>query len=199
MVDTEAWPSRKILKPVVEKRRRDRINQSLDEIRVLLLKLTGNEILRNPKVEKTEILKLTVIYVQNVTRMKTHEPQRWVSPAEKCYLSGFRDCLDRTEDFIQYIPPAAKARFLDQLETHLQHRLRVPKPLSLCSQVRRREEDFSSDGNVSPHSIGSTISPYSPSVTGSETSSPPSWASSSSGGFHNDPNPGSTFVWRPWP
>ncbi|KAM4036462.1 transcription factor HES-7-like [Anomaloglossus baeobatrachus] len=186
-------------KHVLEKHRRDRINRSLEEMRVLLLNLTGNEILQNPKVEKTEILELTASYVQNVMQKKTHEQQRWVSPAEKCYLSGFRDCLNRTEDFIQYIPPATKARFLAQLETHLEHRLSVPKPLSPCNQVRRREEDLSSDGNVSPHSIGGAVSPYSPSVTGSETSSPPSWESSSSGGFQNDPNHGKPFFWRPWP
>ncbi|XP_077117779.1 transcription factor HES-7-like [Ranitomeya variabilis] len=191
-----------ILKPVVEKQRRDRINRSLDEIRVLLLDLTGNQKLRNPKMEKADILELTVTYVQNVTRMKTHEPQRWVSPAEKFYLSGFRDCLDRTEDFIQDISPAAKARFLDELQTHLQHRLRFPKQLNLCSQARRREDDLSSDGNVSPNSTGGSVSPYSPSVNGSENCSPPSWVSSSpasSGGFQNDPNHSNTFVWRPWP
>ncbi|XP_073407722.1 transcription factor HES-7-like [Dendrobates tinctorius] len=195
----ESLPSRKILKPVVEKQRRDRINRSLDEMRVLLLNLTGNQKLRNPKMEKADILELTVIYVQNVTRMKTHEPQRWVSPAEKFYLSGFRDCLDRTEDFIQDISPTAKARFLDELQTHLQHRLRFPKQLNLCSQARRREEDLTSDGNVSPNSTGGSVSPYSPSVNGSENCGPPSWVSSNSGGLQNDPNHSNTFVWRPWP
>ncbi|XP_073507098.1 transcription factor HES-7 [Phyllobates terribilis] len=171
-------------------------------MRVLLLQLTGNQKLRNPKMEKADILELTVIYVQNVTRMKTHEPPRWVSPAEKFYLSGFRDCLDRTEDFIHDISPAAKARFLDELQTHLQHRLRFPKQLNLCGQARRREDDLSSEGNVSPNSIGGSVSPYSPSVNGSENCGPPSWVSSSpasSGGFPNDPNHSNTFVWRPWP
>ncbi|XP_075715351.1 transcription factor HES-7 [Rhinoderma darwinii] len=198
----EAVPSRKIQKPVVEKQRRDRINRSLDEMRVLLLKLTGNQKLRNPKMEKAEILELAVVYVQNVTRMKTHEPPRWVSPAEKFYLTGFRDCLDRTEGFIQDVSPTAKARFLDELQNHLQHRLRFPKQLNICSQGGRREEDLSSDGNVSPHSIGGDVSPYSPAMGGSENGSPPSWLSSSSpssGGFQNDHNPSNTFVWRPWP
>ncbi|XP_069841304.1 transcription factor HES-7 [Dendropsophus ebraccatus] len=199
---SEAFPSRKILKPVVEKQRRDRINRSLDEMRVLLLRLTGNQKLRNPKMEKAEILELAVIYVQNVTRMKTHEPPRWVTPAEKFYLSGFRDCLDRTEDFIQDISPTAKARFLDELQTHLQHRLRFPKQLNLGGQAGGREEDMSSDGNTSPHSIGGDVSPYSPPISGSERGSPPSWLSSSppnSREFQNDHNHSNTYLWRPWP
>ncbi|KAG8547253.1 hypothetical protein GDO81_028732 [Engystomops pustulosus] len=158
--------------------------------------------LRNPKMEKAEILELAVIYVQNVTRMKTHEPQRWMSPAEKFYLSGFRDCLDRTEDFIQDISPTAKARFLDELQSHLQHRLRFPKQVNLCSQETRRDDDSSSDGNVSPNYSGSDVSQYSPSISGSESNSPPSWLSSSSPssrGFQNDNNQSNTFVWRPWP
>ncbi|XP_075061122.1 transcription factor HES-7-like [Mixophyes fleayi] len=192
----ETFPSRKILKPVVEKQRRDRINRSLDEMRVLLLKLTGNQKLRNPKMEKAEILELAVVYVWNVTRMKTHDPHRWVSPAEKCYLSGFRDCLDRTEDFIQDMGPGAKARFLNDLQTHLQHRLSFPKQLNLCGQAGRRDEDLSSDGNVSPNS-SVDVSPCSPSGSG-----PPSWLSSSlpnTEAHQMEHNPAPTFVWRPWP
>ncbi|XP_044138784.1 transcription factor HES-7-like [Bufo gargarizans] len=197
----ETGPSRKVLKPVVEKQRRDRINRSLDEMRVLLLKLTGNQKLRNPKMEKAEILELAVIYVRNVARMKPHEPHRWVSPAEKLYISGFRDCLDRTEDFIHDINPTAKAWFLDELQTRLQHRLRFPNQLNQCNKVGRRDDDLSSDGNVSPNS-GGDVSPYSPSMNSSNNGNPPSWLSSSpptSGGFQNDQHHSNTFVWRPWP
>ncbi|XP_063786225.1 transcription factor HES-7-like [Pseudophryne corroboree] len=192
----EAFPSRKILKPVVEKQRRDRINRSLDEMRVLLLRLTGNQKLRNPKMEKAEILELAVIYIWNVTREKTHDPHRWVSPAEKFYLSGFRDCLDRTEDFIQDISPATKARFLDDLQSHLQHRLRFPKQLNLCGQAARQEEDLSSEGHVSPNS-SVDINTYSPTSSG-----PPSWLSSSprnTGAHPVEHNIAPSSVWRPWP
>ncbi|XP_018420317.1 PREDICTED: transcription factor HES-7-like [Nanorana parkeri] len=197
----EAFPSRKVLKPVVEKQRRDRINRSLDEMRVLLLKLTGNQKLCNPKMEKAEILELAVIYVRNIMRTKSHDPHRWVSPAEKFYLTGFRDCLDRTEDFIHDISPTAKARFLGDLQTHLQHKLRFPKQLNLYSQAGKRDENLSSDGNISP---GSTleVSLCSPSLSGSESGSPPSWMPSSSpnpAAYQMEQNHASTYVWRPWP
>ncbi|KAM5172328.1 transcription factor HES-7-like [Mantella aurantiaca] len=197
----ETFPSRKILKPVVEKQRRDRINRSLDEMRVMLLKLTGNQKLRNPKMEKAEILELAVVYVKNITRMKLHDPQRWVSPAEKFYLSGFRNCLNRTEDFIQDISPKAKTRFFDELQTHLQHRLTFPKPLNLYDQAGRRDEDLSSDGQVSPSST-LEVSLCSPSLSRSEGGSPPSWLPSSSpnpGAYQMEHNHASNYVWRPWP
>ncbi|MCI4394159.1 hypothetical protein PGIGA_G00165610 [Pangasianodon gigas] len=56
--------SRRVLKPVIEKKRRDRINQRLDELRTLLLDNTLDSRLQNPKLEKAEILELTVEYIR---------------------------------------------------------------------------------------------------------------------------------------
>lgn len=80
------------MKPVIEKKRRDRINQRLDELRTLLLDNTLDTVrkeiqfliltwalecfnnvmrlhsllqrLQNPKLEKAEILELTVEYIR---------------------------------------------------------------------------------------------------------------------------------------
>ncbi|CAH2272702.1 transcription factor HES-7-like [Pelobates cultripes] len=205
---TESYPSRKILKPVVEKQRRDRINNCLEEMRILLLKLTGNQKLRNPKMEKAEILELAVIYIGNVTRMKTHDPERWVSPAEKFYLSGFRDCLDRTEDFISDINPDARNRFLDGLQTHLQQQLRFPKQVFLSNVVDKSEDGLASKESQHNMTIdfshsGDDLSPFSTSTLSSpEMASSPGWLSPSPenpAGFHIQPENSQTFVWRPWP
>ncbi|XP_048085418.1 transcription factor HES-7-like [Alosa alosa] len=53
-----------ILKPVIEKQRRDRINGRLEELRALLLSTTQDTRLRNPKLEKAEILELTVEFIR---------------------------------------------------------------------------------------------------------------------------------------
>ncbi|KAL4631410.1 transcription factor HES-7 [Arapaima gigas] len=48
----------------MEKRRRDRINQSLEALRLLLLQNTQDEKLRNPKVGKAEILESVVNFLK---------------------------------------------------------------------------------------------------------------------------------------
>uniref|UniRef100_A0A3B1JE21 Hairy-related 1 n=1 Tax=Astyanax mexicanus TaxID=7994 RepID=A0A3B1JE21_ASTMX len=63
--------SKRILKPVIEKKRRDRINQRLDELRTLLLDNTLDSRLQNPKLEKAEILELTVDYIRKRSSIGT--------------------------------------------------------------------------------------------------------------------------------
>ncbi|XP_064874246.1 hairy/enhancer-of-split related with YRPW motif protein 1-like [Oncorhynchus nerka] len=58
---------KRMLKPVIEKKRRDRINQSLSELRILLLNYKLDSRLQNPKLEKAEILDLAVEYLQKRT------------------------------------------------------------------------------------------------------------------------------------
>nr|XP_046179265.1 uncharacterized protein LOC124010639 [Oncorhynchus gorbuscha] len=58
---------KRMLKPVTEKKRRDRINQSLSELRILLLNYKLDSRLQNPKLEKAEILDLAVEYLQKRT------------------------------------------------------------------------------------------------------------------------------------
>ncbi|XP_005878840.1 PREDICTED: transcription factor HES-7 isoform X3 [Myotis brandtii] len=60
----------KMLKPLVEKRRRDRINRSLEELRLLLLERTRDQNLRNPKLEKAEILEFAVGYLRERSRVE---------------------------------------------------------------------------------------------------------------------------------
>uniref|UniRef100_A0A3B3RWT0 Hairy-related 1 n=1 Tax=Paramormyrops kingsleyae TaxID=1676925 RepID=A0A3B3RWT0_9TELE len=55
------------MKPLIEKKRRDRMNHSLDELRTLLLSHTLDTRLRNPKLEKAEILELAVEYLRKRT------------------------------------------------------------------------------------------------------------------------------------
>uniref|UniRef100_A0A8C5PAE2 BHLH domain-containing protein n=1 Tax=Leptobrachium leishanense TaxID=445787 RepID=A0A8C5PAE2_9ANUR len=197
-----------ILKPVVEKQRRDRINGCLEEMRILLLKLTGNQKLRNPKMEKAEILELAVIYIGNMTRMQAHDPERWVSPAEKFYLSGFRDCLDRTEDFINDIGPDARNRFLDGLQCHLQQRLRFPNQVPLSNLVGKPDDGLISKEtqNLPAMDFSNSIDDLSPNSSsnhsGSEMASSPVWLSPSPEnpvGYHIQQDPNQTTVWRPWP
>ncbi|KAA0709331.1 Transcription factor HES-7 [Triplophysa tibetana] len=56
------------LKPVIEKKRRDRINHNLDALKDLLFKTTADTRLQNPKLEKAEILDFAVQYIRRTSR-----------------------------------------------------------------------------------------------------------------------------------
>ncbi|XP_033829534.1 hairy-related 5 [Periophthalmus magnuspinnatus] len=109
-VTPETQPKRtsrrsKIAKPVVEKRRRERINHSLETLRLLLLEKMDDERLKNPKVEKAEILESVVHFLQAEIQMKKaprfgkklhfEEEAR-----QQNYQDGMRSCLRRVSSFI---------------------------------------------------------------------------------------------------
>ncbi|KAH0626122.1 hypothetical protein JD844_000903, partial [Phrynosoma platyrhinos] len=87
-----------LLKPLMEKRRRDRMNQSLDRLRVLLFEATQDERLKNPKVEKAEILQKTVQFLKTQPLSETkHKEDAFLQR----YHSGYRECLTQATHFLR--------------------------------------------------------------------------------------------------
>ncbi|KAM9211213.1 transcription factor HES-7-like [Leptosomus discolor] len=97
----EPRADRKLLKPLMEKRRRDRMNRSLDRLRLLLLAATCDQRLRNPKVEKAEILQKTVQFLR---AQPLSEPSGMEELFRRRYRSGYRECLARAARFLQAVP-----------------------------------------------------------------------------------------------
>ncbi|CAJ0967763.1 unnamed protein product [Ranitomeya imitator] len=86
---------RKVSKPLMEKKRRARINVSLEQLKTLLEKNYSQNI-RKRKLEKADILELTVKYlkalqnsVQGATIFRSSE-----------YQAGFRNCLNSVSQFL---------------------------------------------------------------------------------------------------
>lgn len=70
---------RKIIKPMLERQRRARINKSLDELKDLIMKSLENEGDHLVKMEKTDILQMTVKYlrsIKNESAVSEHESFR---------------------------------------------------------------------------------------------------------------------------
>ncbi|XP_041845688.1 hairy-related 11 [Melanotaenia boesemani] len=127
---------KRILKPVVEKKRRDRINQSLTELRSLLLNSTSDSRLQNPKIEKAEILDLAVEYLKKWTDRKylsddstsrmrpslvqlgSAEPS--VPPFLGIESAGFQQCVSQLASFMQKITPTQRAGLIEGLKHHLE-------------------------------------------------------------------------------
>ncbi|XP_077883400.1 transcription factor HES-4 isoform X2 [Ictidomys tridecemlineatus] len=65
-----AAEQRKSSKPILEKRRRARINQSLAQLQTLILDAVRKDSSRHSKLEKADILEMTGIHLQNLRRFQ---------------------------------------------------------------------------------------------------------------------------------
>ncbi|GCB66849.1 hypothetical protein scyTo_0007949 [Scyliorhinus torazame] len=82
----EASELRKTQKPLMEKRRRARINDSLNQLKTLILPLIGKDSPRYSKLEKADILEMTVRFLQDL-------PQTPLYDRLDSYRDGYRACL----------------------------------------------------------------------------------------------------------
>ncbi|XP_053432722.1 transcription factor HES-2 [Nycticebus coucang] len=111
----DAAELRKSLKPLLEKRRRARINESLSQLRGLILPLLGRENSRCSKLEKADILEMTVRFLQELPRSSC--PAASPAPSDS-YRDGYSACVARLACVLpacQVLEPAVSARLLEHL------------------------------------------------------------------------------------
>ncbi|KAK7135389.1 hypothetical protein R3I94_014146 [Phoxinus phoxinus] len=84
----EAHELRKTLKPLMEKRRRARINESLNHLKTLILPLVGKDASRYSKLEKADILEMTVRFLKEL-------PSSSAKGQTDSYKEGYKACLQR--------------------------------------------------------------------------------------------------------
>ncbi|XP_053218839.1 transcription factor HES-7 isoform X1 [Podarcis raffonei] len=199
---------RKMLKPLAEKRRRDRINRSLEELRLLLLQRTHSQTLKNPKVEKAEILEIAVGYLREMNAAKPQGTNdlHGADPSEDgtlqtCYMMGFRECLLGLAAFIQQTHPSVQSHLLDTLHLYLASK---PEPQSQDWTLAV----FSPSPSLEESPPRTPEGLYSPVKALSESLRSPDPACSSAGQQRHSRDaaasakrilaPPSAF-WRPWP
>ncbi|XP_075376998.1 transcription factor HES-5-like [Mycteria americana] len=92
----------KLRKPVVEKMRRDRINSSIEQLKMLLEK----EFQRhqpNSKLEKADILEVAVSYLKQQSQL---QDQTLIHKnLEQDFNSGYLRCLKEAMHFLSYYEP----------------------------------------------------------------------------------------------
>ncbi|XP_076019603.1 transcription factor HES-2-like [Genypterus blacodes] len=89
----EALELRKTIKPLMEKRRRARINDSLDNLKTLILPLTGRDNTRYSKLEKADILEMTVRFLSDIPPVNT-------KGSADTYSEGYKACLQRVSTLL---------------------------------------------------------------------------------------------------
>ncbi|XP_072012370.1 transcription factor HES-5-like [Engystomops pustulosus] len=100
---------RKLRKPVIEKMRRDRINSSIEQLRILLEKEFQRHQLPS-KPEKADILEMTV------TLLQQHMAERNVTTSSQAQREGYSTCV---QDSITFLSQHQQAKLQTQLLQNL--------------------------------------------------------------------------------
>nr|XP_004568600.1 transcription factor HES-7 [Maylandia zebra] len=93
----EATNNRKLIKSQVEKRRRDRMNRSLECLRTMFLQ-EPQEGSTQHRVEKAEILEHTVLFLQNTAKGDKTTGGR--GDQKRSFQDGFSTCLQTAAGFL---------------------------------------------------------------------------------------------------
>ncbi|XP_078497074.1 transcription factor HES-2-like [Lissotriton helveticus] len=178
----ESSDMRKTLKPLMEKRRRARINDSLNHLKTLILPLIGKDSSRYSKLEKADILEMTVRFLKDL-------PSAHAQTSSESYREGFRACIDRVGGII------AKSSLLDtDTQSRLVEHLQRSPELSPSSQGRAAPSAPAREPGSGTPRIVFRLNPSSrrpearPSAPGPQALPRPAPA----------PLPSSGPVWRPW-
>ncbi|XP_010003503.1 PREDICTED: transcription factor HES-5 [Chaetura pelagica] len=113
----------RLRKPIVEKLRRDRINSSIEQLKLLLEK----EFQRhqpNSKLEKADILEMTVSYLK-YSRGEYTPPSPSAKNLQQDYCEGYAWCLKEALQFLSLHSANTETRM--KLIRHFQRSQAVPK------------------------------------------------------------------------
>lgn len=91
---------RRATKPIMEKRRRARINNSLEQIKTLILLALNKDPAKHSKLEKADILEMTVEYLKGLNTVQPIDE----SSAIKSYKAGFDECASEVQRFVEIVP-----------------------------------------------------------------------------------------------
>ncbi|XP_075898092.1 transcription factor HES-2-like [Nelusetta ayraudi] len=127
----EALELRKTMKPLMEKRRRARINDSLNHLKNLILPLTGRDKTRHSKLEKADILEMTVRFLNDI-------PPVGNKNSADSYREGYKACLQRVSALLPKTSLGQDA--CQQVNNFVQQSMKAtvtPSCLNCCVQSSR--------------------------------------------------------------
>ncbi|XP_004208005.1 transcription factor HES-2 [Hydra vulgaris] len=128
MTDTERHPmkeKRRANKPLLERKRRARINNSLNDMKHLVLSFLNKDATKFTKMEKVDILDMTVHYLQQQFKSRGEQ-------YSSVYRSGYEDCKHAMYQNIMAmdIDLQTKYQIMSQMSTAFEnsHHLSTPPP-----------------------------------------------------------------------
>uniref|UniRef100_A0A3P8WGA0 Hes family bHLH transcription factor 6 n=2 Tax=Cynoglossus semilaevis TaxID=244447 RepID=A0A3P8WGA0_CYNSE len=194
---------RKMRKPLVEKKRRARINESLQELRVLI----ADSDLQS-KMENAEVLEMTVKRVENILKNRAQEVDAVNREACERFAAGYIQCMHDVHTFVSNCPgidPTEAAEplnhLLESMPLNDEERLRLMLPDAVAEYPRSNSTWSLSDSMSPALSTSSTDDLLCSDLD--ETDSEQSHVSSSEEADSQDVPclPSITYsksMWRPW-
>ncbi|XP_011868661.1 PREDICTED: protein hairy-like [Vollenhovia emeryi] len=110
-------------KPIMEKRRRARINQYLDELKNYIL-LSEKDPTRHSKLEKADILEMTVKHIQTMQRQQLNAAVSNDPVVLTKFRSGFSECATEVSRYVsrlENVDPTIKQRLVSHLNSCVSH------------------------------------------------------------------------------
>ncbi|TMW46897.1 hypothetical protein DOY81_008024, partial [Sarcophaga bullata] len=94
---------RKTNKPIMEKRRRARINHCLNELKSLILEAMKKDPARHTKLEKADILEMTVKHLQSVQRQQLNMALQTDPTVIHKFKTGFMECAEEVNRYVSQL------------------------------------------------------------------------------------------------
>ncbi|KOC61043.1 Enhancer of split mbeta protein [Habropoda laboriosa] len=193
---SRTYQYRKVMKPMLERKRRARINRCLDELKDLMVTALQAEGENVAKLEKADILELTVrhLHTLRAARRLTLTPEN--SYADR-FREGFTQCAQEVSSFLSTpvaaaVHPAAGAQLMRHLGGCLR-RLEGPANNSVAN-TNTASTTVNAVGKTTPAvSPATNVMVNVPQNVYTPPQSPVSVASSS-----GESSESSNAVWRPW-
>ncbi|ALC46747.1 HLHmgamma [Drosophila busckii] len=198
---SKTYQYRKVMKPMLERKRRARINKCLDELKDIMVECLTQEGEHITRLEKADILELTVEHMKKLRAQKqlrlgssnsssssssasSNTSDSKLSIAES-FRAGYVHAANEVSKTLAAVP-GVSVDLGTQLMSHLGHRLnylQVVVPIGVNMPMHSADELQSSSSSPSP----SLVTP------------PPSECGSASGSCSPAPSEASTgSMWRPW-
>ncbi|NWI46776.1 HES6 protein, partial [Picathartes gymnocephalus] len=106
---------RKLRKPLIERKRRERINNCLDQLKETVV---GAFHLDQSKLEKADILEMTVKHLQNIQSSKMMADSKVGLEAQQRYSTGYIQCMQEVHNLLltcEWMDRSLGARLLNHL------------------------------------------------------------------------------------
>ncbi|KAJ6219070.1 hypothetical protein RDWZM_004882 [Blomia tropicalis] len=154
----------RISKPLMEKRRRARINQCLSQLKQIVVDSAGQHTQNNKcKLEKADILELTVKYVKKLHQEVSNDSHHQIGSDHSPYISGYSDCIRQMVDYVSDIAELGP-KIGQTLQSHFSQRLYSIQMQQSDSSTTINDptppsppNSVNSNSSLSPNS---TINPY---------------------------------------